>query len=280
MKFSHRVYYRKLYFSFPMKQEPALREVYCALLKGEKNILVDCGVSYNHPDIVALAAEAGLGLCDIHAIIITHCHADHTGGLFQLKQEYPHIQVWTHPLGKEMVEDIDRQYKKRPVPAYYTLMGGSVPVDRVLQDGETLDLGYPVQIFHTPGHSVDSLSVYLPDDALLLSGDLIPYIHDLPIYESLDDLRSSLLKIESIPTNYYISGFGGLWDNNADGNLLKITNQRLEDVQTAVESFLSSNPDGTLEEMGKYVITQIGLKGIPIPIFLTSLSEHIKLSRV
>jgi hypothetical protein len=59
MKFSERVYYRKMYFSFPMKEEPALREVWAALLKGEKNILVDCGVSYNYPDVAQLAPRRG-----------------------------------------------------------------------------------------------------------------------------------------------------------------------------------------------------------------------------
>jgi glyoxylase-like metal-dependent hydrolase (beta-lactamase superfamily II) len=36
-----------------------------------------------------LAAEAGLSLSDIDNVILTHCHGDHTGGLFAPVAEKP-----------------------------------------------------------------------------------------------------------------------------------------------------------------------------------------------
>ena len=276
MKFSDRVYYRKMYFSFPMKEEPALREVYAALIKGGKNILVDCGVSYNYPDIVQMAVEAGLKPEDIAIVILTHCHGDHTGGLYRLKKENPKLQIWSHPLGKPMIEDIDAQYKIRPVPEYYTLMGGSVPVDRVLADGEVIDAGFPVQVIHTPGHSGDSLSLFLPDEKLVLSGDAIPYIHDLPIYEDLENLKASLAKLKSLSPAYIISSFCGLWSQKEKGDAFPLTEKHIENIQSAVNEFSRTRPDAAIEDMGRYVLEKIGIKGLPIPIFLRSLKEHIK----
>jgi len=265
-----------MYFSLIMKEEPSLREVYVGLLKGDKNVLVDSGVSYNYPDIVQLAAEADLCLSDIDVVVLTHCHADHAGGLYRLKQENPNLRILTHPLCRPMVEDINAQYQKRPVPAYFFLMGSSVSTDQVLEDGEVIDIGYEVKVIHTPGHSEDSLSLYVPEEKLLLSGDAVPNIHDLPIYEDLPALNSSLAKLKGLSAEYVISSFCGLWDHNKCENLFVVTQKHIENIQRAVEEFQRDHPKGSLEEMGRFVLQRIGVEGFPIPIFLASLKEHIK----
>lgn len=276
MKLNDQVYYRKMYFSMPVKAGPSLREVYAVLLKGDKNVLVDCGVSYNYPDIVQLAAEADITLADIDAIIITHCHADHTGGIARLRKENPYLRVYAHPLCRPMIEDIDNQYRVRPVPAFYTIMGGSVRVDYDLVDGEIINIGFPVKIIFTPGHSADSISLYLPEQQILISGDAIPYVHDLPIYEDLEAEIESIKKLRTYPSHYIISAFCGLWDQKKQPEIFSLTDKYLAKVQEAVDSFLQEHPKESLEQMGRYVIEQLGLQALPIPIFLTSLKEHIK----
>lgn len=280
MKFSERVYYRKLYFSFPLKEVPALREVYNVLLKGQRNILVDCGVSYNYPDLEQEAAEAGLKLSDIDVVINTHCHSDHTGGNKRLKDEFPKLPFWCHEAGKSMVEDVDSQFKFRPVPAFYHLNGGAVHVDRVLEGGEVLDIGYPVKVLSTPGHSADSISLYLPEEELLISGDAIPHIHDIPIYENLDELEASLQMMGALKPKYVISAFSGLWDMKEKGDIFQITQEHLKKIQGAVDSFIKENPQGTPEEMGGYVLKKIGVNSAVIPLFLRSLEEHVKRASV
>ena len=276
MKFSDNIFYRGLYFSLPVKEESLLRKMFVALLKGNKNILIDCGVSYHFPDIVQLAAEADLKLSDIDIVIITHCHADHTGGLFKLKQENPNIKIWTHPLCKPMIENIDEQFKIRPVPAFYHLMGGSVKVDREIEDGEEIDIGYLVKIIYTPGHSNDSISLCLPDEKMIISGDAIPYINDMPIYEDLNALKASLEKMKKYECDYIISAFSGLWDNNSQGNIFTVTEKHLQTIQSAVDDFQRDFPNSPLEEMGSFVLKRINNNSFPVPIFLTSLKEHIK----
>ena len=278
MKYSDSVFYRKMYFSFPLKEEPALRGVYASLIKGTKNVLIDCGVSYNYPDIVQLAAEAGLRLSDIDMIMLTHCHSDHSGGLRRLKEEVPTLQVAAHPLGKPMLEDIDAHFKKRPVAAFHYLNGGSVTVDRVLEDNEEIDIGFPVRIIYTPGHSEDSLSVYLPEEKLLLSGDAIPHVHDMPFYDDLPAQRRTLAKLSELPTDAIISGFSGLWVQKEQGDIYGATTRLLDGVQKAVDDFGATRPGASMEEMGRYVLRQIEVTGLPIPIFITSLKEHMKTS--
>jgi len=259
-----------------MKEEPALREVHASLIKGSKNILVDCGVSYNYPDIAQMAVEAGIKPEDIDIVIITHCHGDHTGGLFRLKKENPKLQIWSHPMGKSMIEDIDAHFKIRPVAAFYTLMGGSVPVDRTLADGEVIDIGFPVKVIYTTGHSNDSLSLFLPEEKLIFSGDAIPYIYDLPIYEDLHAIKTSIAKLKALSADYIISSFCGLWDQKEKGDIFSLTEKHIGNIQNAVNEFSLKQPNAPIEDMGRYVLEKINVKGLPIPIFLTSIKEHIK----
>ncbi len=276
MKLTEQIFYRHMYFSMPIKAGPNLREVYNVLLKGDRNVLVDVGVSYNYPDIVQLLAEADLTVQDIDVILITHCHGDHTGGIARLVKENPDIEIWASPLCGPMIEDIDVQFKVRPVPAYYTIMGGPVKVTRELQDGEVIDIGFPIRIVYTPGHSEDSISVWLPEQKVLISGDAIPYINDLPIYEDLDAVKSSLEKLRRLQPRYVLSAFCGLWDQYRMPEIFALTEGHLAHIQNAVETFMKEHPDGSLEDMGRYVISEIGLEALPIPMFITSLKGHIK----
>ena len=279
MRLTDQIFYRKLYFSIPMKEAPSLREVYAVLIKGEKNILFDCGVSYHYPDIVCLAAEAGLTLADIDALVFSHCHADHTGGAAKLKAENPRMEIWASPLCRPMVEDIDLQFKLRPVAAFYTTMGGPVKVDRELKDGEIIDVGFPVEVLYTPGHSAGSISLYLPEQKTLLTGDAIPYVRDLPIYDDLAAEKASLEKLRARSADVIVSAFCGPWDQKKQGDVFAVTDDYLALVQSAVDTFLREHPDEPIEAMGRYVIGELGLDALPIPIFLTSLKEHIKVSK-
>ncbi len=98
--------------------------------------------------IATVAAAAG----DVAAILVTHRHGDHTGGVRALRQA----------LGKDV-----------PVRAW-----GTDPVDEIdlhpLQEGETLRAGAAtLRALHTPGHSSDHVCLYLDGAATLFSGDCI-----------------------------------------------------------------------------------------------------------
>jgi glyoxylase-like metal-dependent hydrolase (beta-lactamase superfamily II) len=78
------------------------------------------------------------------------------------------------------------QFRERPVLGFHTLVGGSVQIDRLLQDGERIDLGdITLVVFHTPGHSKCSISLFCKEDGVLFAGDAIPQRNDLPIYDDV-----------------------------------------------------------------------------------------------
>jgi len=88
---------------------------------GEKKILVDCG-----PSTVRQLQRAGVSPLDISAIIITHCHADHTAG-------YPYL-LFTINLARMMSGS--KTLDKIPVIALRSVYNGIT---------ETLNIQYPVE---------------------------------------------------------------------------------------------------------------------------------------
>jgi len=69
--------------------------IYPALIKQNAElILVDCGYAGFLPLIEDAMQVQGLSLSELTSIIITHHDIDHVGGLFEIKQAYPHVKVY------------------------------------------------------------------------------------------------------------------------------------------------------------------------------------------
>lgn len=277
MKLNEHVYYRKMYFAFVTPDGSRPIAVYTELLTGKKNILIDCGVSYNLPDVEMLCKEAGITLKDISLVIHTHCHADHTGLGAILKEKNPNIVFAGHPICKEWLADPEVQFSIRPVPCFHYLMSGPINVERVLQDGEILtDTGYPVQILYTPGHSADSISVYLPEEQTLIAGDAIINLKEMPFYENVTDNYETLKKFSALPLRHILSAFDGHWDVEKDGDMLKIAKARQDLIQNEIAAALREDPKMPLSEVGKRVLKELHIDMAPSPLFLKGIESGIR----
>jgi len=141
MKVTEGVFIKKLFFDLGNNK----RSVYVTLIKGKKNCLIDTGTSQNFKDIVNFCEENGVAISDLDMIINTHCHADHIGSDYLFKKANPKIILCAHCSAKPYIEDIEKQYKERPVPGFFDLIAGPVKIDRSLKDQDDSRCRYRVK---------------------------------------------------------------------------------------------------------------------------------------
>ena len=102
-------------------------------------------------------------------ILLTHLHVDHiTSARWLADKTGADVcgSVLDNQLGQELPDQV----------AHFRINIEVEPltVDRNLADGDTIQLGdETIQVLHVPGHSPGGLAFYLPQSALLISGDTI-----------------------------------------------------------------------------------------------------------
>jgi len=125
-------------------------------------------------------------------LAITHGHPDHVLGSGQ----FENVEVIAHSEHDNMVRNSVAKYASKtdqdPDELYESLAHPSM----VLERSFTIDLGgRPVELFHTPGHTPDSICAFLPEDGVLIASDtvvtaIVPAITDGNSLELETSLRS------------------------------------------------------------------------------------------
>lgn len=93
----------------------------------------------------------------VQAILVTHAHIDHVGGLYRLRQKTG-APVLMHPDDVELYQELATQAAWIGVEA-----PPQAEIEGALREGDTVRWGgYAANVLHTPGHSRGSVSLYLP----------------------------------------------------------------------------------------------------------------------
>jgi len=199
----------------------------------------------------------------VRYVVNTHYHADHTNGT----SLFPEAVVVGHQLCRDKLDTVGRQGLARAKEQSPELAGIAIALPRVLlTDGPLfLHLGKKtLQLFHSPGHSPDSISVLLKEDRILFAGDLmmpLPHIVD----GDLDDMAHSLQALPAMGLENVVQGHGevvlrGEIDDSVRSNL-----KYLDNIRKKVEHVVKRGKpraavrDITLESCGKSRIPLNGL---------------------
>ncbi len=137
-----------------------------------------------------------LGL-EIKSIVLTHAHIDHIGALKEVK-EATGAEVAIHA-------DDAQALQEKSVSAMFGLSYPTPPPpDRLLQDGDSLDIGdLHFGVLHTPGHSPGGIC--LLGEEIVFSGDTLFNFgigrYDLPGGDYSQLMNSIHTKLMVLPDN-------------------------------------------------------------------------------
>ncbi len=154
------------------------------LVAAETPSLFDAGITFMGPSYLKEIRQYLGDESRLRWLFITHAHFDHSGAAPFLKRHIPGLKVAASRLASEifkkpnavsLIQSLSRDFEEQ----HKTLFGNEnirfdgLEVDRILEDGETIDLGggWTFQVIATPGHTRDGVSFYFPNIKALICGE-------------------------------------------------------------------------------------------------------------
>lgn len=138
----------------------------CYIIKDEKSeeiMIVDPG-GEPHKVIEMVRILGG----NVKYIVLTHCHADHIGGVTEVKNALG---------GKILVhrDDVEGLYNSEiSLPYVLGLNQIELEADSRVDDEDTIHIGdIEFRVIHTPGHTQGGICLYCEQENLVLSGDTL-----------------------------------------------------------------------------------------------------------
>lgn len=174
------------------------------LINGPTNILIDPGHLNLFAHVREGLGELGMDIDDIGLVITTHAHPDHMESL-QLFKDSP-AQITVHEVAWQLVKRMVRHLG----PGMQINLEAFQP-EFFLNEGDLVVSGVSLKIYHTPGHSPGSISIYWPEKRALFTGDLIfkngVGRTDLPGGNG-KALKASIKRLGELDVEYLLSGHG------------------------------------------------------------------------
>lgn len=182
--------------------------VYCVLTP--EPVLIDCGSRNGWDQLVGNLKLLGFTPGDVRWVIATHGHWDHMDAMALFQREFPSVKFAIHAGDAQFVTADDRVFSCAD-PLYKGVESAPVKVDRILLDGDTVNVGNAVfRIVHTPGHTPGSIMVVteIAEKKIGFSGDSVAGYYSLMNRSSTLDWQISLGKMLALDLDWLCTGHG------------------------------------------------------------------------
>lgn len=175
--------------------------------------LIDSGWRIHTKPILEHLGSLGYGPDSVRRLIATHFHVDHIGGMAGL-QAVTHLPVESHVVEADRLKQERKGDVPNPVqqwwlramlwPLMFAMRPPPITDVAPLHDGDLLPLLSGAQVIHTPGHTPGSISLYFPNDGVLIAGDAMQRRGDVlttpsPFFSSdMETARDSIRKLATL----------------------------------------------------------------------------------
>ncbi|WMT50816.1 MAG: MBL fold metallo-hydrolase [Ferroplasma sp.] len=169
---------------------------YYVNLNGEK-IIIDAGTPGSGKKIIAYLESNRI---KPDAVLVTHYHPDHTGGLMALHAKFG-MDIYV-PVGEAGIISGMERFPPRPfMPRFASMVMHAGHVREIKTTSEIPFKG--IEPLKTPGHTRDSTSYILSGENIIFSGDAAVNLRGSPGYNrafsaSGETAEKSLREIESL----------------------------------------------------------------------------------
>ena len=262
-----------------------------ALVRGEKNILIDS--SHLEPETYLLPAldELGMKIGDIDWLLNTHVHGDHIGGHHALVTRYG-LKTATLASAADALRDpvkvairVRTRFPRNSPPPQSYLKG--VEPDLLLDEGELLEGRF--RALTTPGHDDDCLVWIDTMTGTAFTGDSIQangtICQGVAFYRDLAAYRQTLAKLSVDPLDNIVcghdyDGIGGVvTGRGAVADALRFCSERVKVYGVRIAAYVKEGVPVEDEpvSLAERLIHDEGC-GMPEKLFLAlhTVSEHLK----
>lgn len=137
---------------------------------GNHEILIDAGTGLFTADLNRDLHTQGSSIESLTDIVFTHSHIDHIGGVVPLL-EAGSPKLYLHEAEGKPINSGDMSHTLGKT------FGADLPpfkIDVMLNEGDMIDFGeIKLKVFHTPGHSLGSITMEIIGTGILLTGDTL-----------------------------------------------------------------------------------------------------------
>ena len=240
------------------------------IVSGNTGILID---AMPYPEEAAQIALLAHRRCPdgVRYIIYTGHEADHIYGAYL----FPKAEIIAHTYGRQQILEHGQKALNDAKGLYKEFEHVTLRIPTITFEQGTFTLRLPgktLEIFPSPGHTPDSLSVLLHEERLLFAGDTVMAVPTIA-RGNINQLRDSLNKVANMQLESIVQGHGEMILRGEIKEMMRRSVHYLESLQVRVQKLIESGAPRdaartiTIESCG---LSRVLLNGVVVQLHIAN----------
>jgi len=203
---------------------------------------------------------AGVSRPGVRYVVLTHYHADHTYGAYL----FPQADVVAHARSRELLAKVGIPALEAAKVEEPELEEVVLRLPDVTFDGEEMGLhlaGKVVRLIYAPGHTQDSVMVYVENDRVLFAADTVMPVPSI-VDGDVEAFRGSLQKVAELPIDTIVQGHGEIIMRGEVQGVVRVSLAYLDAIENVVAKAIKKGQGK--DRLRESNIESYGLSRIPL----------------